>query len=437
MATMGPTEERKRRTEALRGCVIASANGAPDGKLWAQRARQLGVTHMRVTDLFGDSTSQALHNGGDKLGELDAKVRWARDSNVRLWVDLSYVRNLFVKEKVNPYYLGWQDWLPYFREVLWRNFPDTDIRYQDYPTVDCVALAGEPMVLWGNDNPVQQAGSADQYVWSLLQQVEAVRRLGYDGPVAAGGFIHLGADGRGRDAHGDLFDQVARLPEVDVFTTHGYDNPAGDAFRNLARIATQAGKPFILEEVGFNDKADAAKAAKLTAFAQVAFMSGLNGVGLWNIGQYGDFDVRPDTGPQSAAAWLQVVDAVNGRRPAGSGGASPSPTPAPGWTTFSGEATPADTFIAAVTGRALCVGPRSEWGTVTLPVAGQKRVATIPAAVLGDAKPQRTCYPLLKTDGTSDGATVEVWPNKTVVSNIPAGGAVGKRVMPMVYAPLA
>lgn len=436
MATMGPTKDRKRRTEALRGCVIASANGAPDGKLWAQRARQLGVTHMRITDLFGDSTSQALHNGGDKLGELDAKVRWARDANIRLWLDLSYVRNLFVKEKVNPYYLGWQDWLPYFREVLRRPFPDSGIAYQDYPTLDCVALAGEPMVLWGNDNPAQQAGSAEQYVWSLLQQVEAVRRLGYDGPVAAGGFIHLGSDGRGMDAHGDLFNQVARLPEVDVFTTHGYDSPTADAFRNLAQIATQCGKPFILEEVGFNDKADDAKAKKLADFAQVAFMSGLNGVGLWNVGQYGDFDVRPDTGPKSAAAWLQVVDAVNGRRPVGSGGASPAPAPTVEWVTFSGDMTPADTFIASLSGHALCVGPRSEWGTVTLPNDGQKRVATIPPAVLGDSKPQRTCYPLLKTDGSSDGATVEVWPNKTVVANIPAGGR-GKRVMPMMYAPLA
>lgn len=433
MATMGPTEERKRRAEALRGCVIASANGAPDGELWARRARQLGVTHMRITDLFGDSTSQALHNGGDKLGELDSKVRWARDANIRLWLDLSYVRNLFVKEKVNPYYLGWQDWLPYFREVLWRPFPDSDITYQDYPTMDCVALAGEPMVLWGNDNPPQQAGSADQYVWSLLQQTEAVRRLGYDGPVAAGGFIHLGSDGRGRDAHGDLFDQVARLPEVDVFTTHGYDSPTADAFHNLAQIATQAGKPFILEEVGFNDGTDDAKAAKLAAFAQVAFLSGLNGVGLWNIGQYGDFDVRPDTGPKSAAAWLRVVDAVNGRRPAGTGGAA---APAPEWVAFPGDMTPGDTFIAALQGHALCVGPRSEWGTVTLPSVGQKRVATIPAAVLGDARPQRTTYPLLKTDGTSDGATAEVWPNKTVVANIPEGGA-GRRVMPMMYAPLA
>ena len=433
MATMGPTEERKRRTEALRGCVIASANGAPDGKLWAQRARQLGITHMRITDLFGDSTSQALHNGGDKLGELDAKVRWARDANVRLWLDLSYVRNLFVKEKANPYYLGWQDWLPYFREVLLRPFPDSDIAYQDYPTLDCVALAGEPMVLWGNDNPVQQAGSADQYVWSLLQQTEAVRRLGYDGPVAAGGFIHLGSDGRGRDAHGDLFDQVARLPEVDVFTVHGYESPTADAFRNLAQIATQAGKPFILEEVGFKDKTDDAKAANLTSFAEVAFLSGLNGVGLWNIGQYGDFDVRPDTTPKSAAAWLRVVDAVNGRRPV-SAGASPAPTAE--WVTFPGDMTPSDTFIASLSGHALCVGPRSEWGTVTLANVGQKRVATIPAALLGDSKPQRTAYPLLKTDGTSDGATVEVWPNKTVVANIPAGGG-GKRVMPMMYAPLA
>ena len=71
-----------------------------------------------------------------------------------------------------------------------------------------------------------------------------------------------------------------------------------------------------------------------------------------------------------------------------------------------------------------------------MPNVGQKRVATIPSAVLDGSQPQRTCYPLLKTDGTSDGATVEVWPNKTVVANIPAGGG-GKRVMPMMYAPLA
>ena len=71
-----------------------------------------------------------------------------------------------------------------------------------------------------------------------------------------------------------------------------------------------------------------------------------------------------------------------------------------------------------------------------MPNTGQKRVLTIPPEVLGNAKPQRTCYPLPKTDGTSDGATVEVWPNKTVVANIPAGGG-GKRVMPMMYAPLA
>ena len=433
MATMGPTEERKRRTEALRGCVIASANGAPDGELWARRARQLGVTHMRITDLFGDGTAQALNNGGDKLGELDAKVRWARDSNIRLWLDLSYVRNLFIKENANPYYKTWREWLPYFREVLWRDFPDSDVSYQDYPTLDCVALAGEPMVLWGDDNPAQQAGSADQYVWSLLQQVEAVRRLGYDGPIAAGGFIHLGADGRGREAHGDLFDQVARMAEVDVFTAHGYENPTADAFRNLARIATQAGKPLILEEVGFSDKPDDKKAEKLTAFAKVASMSGLNGVGLWNIGQYGDFDVRPDDGPKSAAAWLQVVDAVNARRPVG---ASSAAAGAPSWVMFAGDANGADTFMAAISGHALCVGPRAEWGSVTLPFAGQKRVATIPPAVLGGAKPQRTCYPLLKTDGSSDGGTVEVWPNGTVVSNIPSGGA-GKRVMPMMYAPLA
>ena len=73
---------------------------------------------------------------------------------------------------------------------------------------------------------------------------------------------------------------------------------------------------------------------------------------------------------------------------------------------------------------------------MTIPAVGQKRLATIPAQVLGDRKPQRVCYPLLKTDGSSDGSTVEVWPNKTVVTNVVAGGG-GTRICPMGYAPLA
>lgn len=442
MATLEPSESRRVRTEALRGSVQISAYGAPDGARWATQAAALGGTHMRLTNIFEETTVQAVTNGGDKLGEMDNKVRAAVDAGFRIVVDFSYYRNLLVKEGVNPYILEWPAWLTPMAQILGRRFPGADYDYAHAPEVSAVALSGEPDILWGDDNPIRQAKSADQYLWALRQQVIAVRKLDYDGPVTAGGFNHLNADGPDRGAYGDAVDRLADAPWVDVLTFHGYDEPGKlkSGISKFVDVAQAGGKLALMEECGFNsdNTSDAARAAKFRALVPCVAASGLSGVGLWNVGDYNGFDVRA-THPEAMKAWNEVVAAmpVLGRAgaaaPASGGGAAPTPTL---WEVFAGDATPGDAFIAAVEGNAVCVGPRSEWGTVTIPAVGQKRLCTIPAAVLGARKPQRTIYPLLKTDGTSDGSTVEVWPNKTVVTNVvPNGG--GKRICPMMYAPLA
>lgn len=441
MATLEPSESRRVRTEALRGSVQISAYGAPDGARWATQAAALGGTHMRLTNIFEESTAQASANGGDKLGEMDNKVRAAVDAGFRIIIDFSYYRNLLIKEKVNPYFLEWPAWLSPMAQILGRQFPGADCDYAHAPEVSAVALSGEPDILWGDDNPTQQAKSADQYLWALRQQVIAVRKLDYDGPVTAGGFNHLNSDGPDRGAYGDAVDRLARAPWVDALTFHGYDEPAKlkPGVAKFVDVAQSGGKLALMEECGFNsdNTTDAARAAKFRALVPCIAASGLSGVGLWNVGDYNGFDVRP-THPEAMKAWKEVVAAmpVLGRggavEPASGGGATPAPT---SWSTFNGDATPGDTFIAALEGNALCVGPRSEWGTVTIPAVGQKRLCTIPAGVLGDRKPQRTSYPLLKTDGMSDGSTVEVWPNKTVITNVVGGGG-GKRICPMMYAPL-
>ena len=441
MATLEPSESRRVRTEALRGSVQISAYGAPDGARWATQAAALGGTHMRLTNIFEESTAQASANGGDKLGEMDNKVRAAVDAGFRIIIDFSYYRNLLIKEKVNPYFLEWPAWLSPMAQILGRQFPGADCDYAHAPEVSAVALSGEPDILWGDDNPTQQAKSADQYLWALRQQVIAVRKLDYDGPVTAGGFNHLNSDGPDRGAYGDAVDRLARAPWVDALTFHGYDEPAKlkPGVAKFVDVAQSGGKLALMEECGFNsdNTTDAARAAKFRALVPCIAASGLSGVGLWNVGDYNGFDVRP-THPEAMKAWKEVVAAmpVLGRggavEPASGGGATPAPT---SWSTFNGDATPGDAFIAALEGNALCVGPRSEWGTVTIPAVGQKRLCTIPAGVLGDRKPQRTSYPLLKTDGMSDGSTVEVWPNKTVVTNVVGGGG-GKRICPMMYAPL-
>ena len=442
MATLEPSESRRVRTEALRGSVQISAYGAPDGARWATQAAALGGTHMRLTNVFEETTAQAVTNGGDKLGEMDNKVRAAVDAGFRIVVDFSYYRNLLVKEGVNPYLLEWPAWLTPMAQILGRRFPGADYDYAHAPEVSAVALSGEPDILWGDDNPIRQAKSADQYLWALRQQVIAVRKLDYDGPVTAGGFNHLNADGPDRGAYGDAVDRLADAPWVDALTFHGYDEPAKlkAGISKFVDVAQAGGKLALMEECGFNsdNTSDAARAAKFRALAPCVAASGLSGVGLWNVGDYNGFDVRA-THPEAMKAWNEVVAAmpVLGRAgaaaPASGGGAAPTPT---SWVVFAGDATPGDAFIAALEGNALCVGPRSEWGTVTIPTVGQKRLCTIPPAVLGDRKPQRTVYPLLKTDGTSDGSTVEVWPNKTVVTNVVANGG-GKRICPMMCAPLA
>ena len=441
MATLEPSESRRVRTEALRGSVQISAYGAPDGARWATQAAALGGTHMRLTNIFEESTAQASANGGDKLGEMDNKVRAAVDAGFRIIIDFSYYRNLLIKEKVNPYFLEWPAWLSPMAQILGRQFPGADCDYAHAPEVSAVALSGEPDILWGDDNPTQQAKSADQYLWALRQQVIAVRKLDYDGPVTAGGFNHLNSDGPDRGAYGDAVDRLARAPWVDALTFHGYDEPAKlkPGVAKFVDVAQSGGKLALMEECGFNsdNTTDAARAAKFRALVPCIAASGLSGVGLWNVGDYNGFDVRP-THPEAMKAWKEVVAAmpVLGRggavEPASGGGATPAPT---SWSTFNGDATPGDAFIAALEGNALCVGPRSEWGTVTIPTVGQKRLCTIPAGVLGDRKPQRTSYPLLKTNGMSDGSTVEVWPNKTVITNVVDGGG-GKRICPMMYAPL-
>lgn len=442
MATLEPSESRRVRTEELRGSVQISAYGAPDGARWATQASALGGTHMRLTNIFEGSTVQAVNNGGDKLGEMDNKVRAAVDAGFRIIIDFSYYRNLLIKEKVNPYFLEWPAWLTPMAQILGRRFPGTDYDYAHAPEVSAVALAGEPDILWGDNNPVQMAKSADQYLWAVRQQAIAVRKLDYDGPVTAGGFNHLNSDGPDRAAYGDAVDRLALEPWVDALTFHGYDEPAKlkPGITKFADVAQSGGKLALMEECGFDstNTADSARAAKFRTLASCIAASGVSGVGLWNVGDYNGFDVRA-THPEAMKAWNEVVAAmpVLGRAgavaPAAGGGSTPTPTV---WSTFNGDATPGDVFIAALEGNALCVGPRSEWGTVTVPMVGQRRLCTIPSAVLGDRKPQRASYPLLKTDGTSDGATVEVWPNKTVVTNVPANGG-GRRVCPMMYAPLA
>lgn len=444
MATLEPSESRRVRTEALRGSVQISAYGAPNGARWAVQAAALGGTHMRLTNIFEESTAQAARNGGDKLGEMDNKVRAAVDAGFRIVVDFSYYRNLLIKERVNPYFLEWSAWLSPMAQILGRQFPGADYDYAHAPEVSAVALSGEPDILWGDNNPVQQAKSPDQYLWAIRQQAIAVRKLDYDGPVTAGGFNHLNADGADRGAYGDAVDRLARVPWVDALTFHGYDEPAKlkPGIGRFVDVAQSGGKLALMEECGFNsdNTADSARAEKFRALVPCVAASGLSGLGLWNVGDYNGFDVR-DTHPEAMKAWNEVVAAlpVLGRAraaaPASGGGAAPAPAPTQ-WVTFTGDATPGDVFIASLEGNALCVGPRSEWGTVTVPAVGQKRLCTIPAEVLGSRKPQRTIYPLLKTDGTSDGATIEVWPNKTVVTNVPTNGG-GRRVAPMMYAPLA
>lgn len=341
-ASISPHKWRTLKAKKVaRGMVEASAYGSPDADRWLNDALALRINTLRLTNLFEESSTAAFANAGDKLGEQDRKVKAALSAGMDIVVDLSWIRNLLVKEGINPYFLSERELKPYVEIALQQPFPDGSGRtYAQAPEVAYVGLWGEPLAEYGDDNPVQQAKSASQLRRAYQTLARVVRDLGYDGPIAAGGFNHLSDDGKGADG-GLQIDKIAGLPEIDILTIHGYgDQHHVETTARLYATAAWAHrncKPCVLEEIGFaaeDFNSDSLRALEFTKLATAVRFSSVDGIGLWNIGQYNGYDVRPAGQPKAAAAWRDAVAALpvpmRGGVAVAASSSTPSPSPAPG-----------------------------------------------------------------------------------------------------------
>ena len=303
-----PPADGPDRFDEGRKLVIASAHGAQDADEWVAHAQSAGVTVMRLTDIVETGLEDCLSDPGARYEEMDSRARAAVDAGMGIVLDMSFIRDAAIRAGRNPYRTDF-DWEPYITSLLTRPFPTGDT-YGTSEHVVYVSLPGEPRVDWGDD-PNARADSAEDLIAFYQRLARLVRRAAVDRPLAAAGFIHHTADGNGTDAGLDIT-AVYSLVEVDVCTTHAYDQDSLDALLMLARYAHALGKPFILEEMGRDaqERPEDEMADWLARLQKACATAGVDGIGVWDIEQSRGFDVRPPQYPLTAAAVRRMVDAV-------------------------------------------------------------------------------------------------------------------------------
>ena len=303
-----PAPDGPDRFDQGRKLVIASPQGAQDADEWVAEARNTGVTVMRLTDVVASSLEDCLNDPERKYEQMDSKARAAVDAGMGIVLDLSFIRDAAIRVGRNPYRTDF-DWEPYVTSLLTRPFPAGGT-YGTSEHVIYISLPGEPHVDWGDD-PNEKADSAEDLIAFYQRLARVVRRAGVDRPLAAAGFVQHTADGNGTEAGLDIT-AVYSLVEVDVCTTHAYDQESLDALLMLTRYAHALGKPFIMEETGrdASDRSDAERADWLARVQKACATAGVDGVGVWEIEQSRGFDVQPPQHPLTAAAVRRMVDAV-------------------------------------------------------------------------------------------------------------------------------
>ena len=303
-----PAPDGPDRFDQGRKLVIASPQGAQDADEWVAEARNTGVTVMRLTDVVASSLEDCLNDPERKYEQMDSKARAAVDAGMGIVLDLSFIRDAAIGAGCNPYRTDF-DWEPYVASLLTRPFPAGGT-YGTSEHVVYISLPGEPHVDWGED-PNEKADSAEDLIAFYQRLARVVRRAGVDRPLAAAGFVQHTADGNGTEAGLDIT-AVYSLVEVDVCTTHAYDQESLDALLMLTRYAHALGKPFIMEETGrdASDRSDAERTDWLVRVQKACATAGVDGVGVWEIEQSRGFDVQPPQHPLTAAAVRRMVDAV-------------------------------------------------------------------------------------------------------------------------------
>jgi mannan endo-1,4-beta-mannosidase len=267
-----------------------------------------------------DGTRPVYNDGPDGLQRLDYVLKSARDKGIRLVIPLTnnwgdfggmdqYVRwrggTHHDDFYTDPVIRGWfKDWIGH---VLERTNTLTGVKYKDDPTVMAWELANEPRCGGSGALPRSAActeqtllGWADD-VTRYIHSVDAKHLVG----VGDEGFLcsdRSSSDWTINCADGVDSAALAALPGVDLASFHLYPDHWGkDAawgtqwIRSHVQIANRIGKPVMLGEFGFKDKATRNVVYK--AWTDEAVRSGIDGFLYWILsglqdggGNYPDYD---------------------------------------------------------------------------------------------------------------------------------------------------
>ncbi|MEV2239913.1 cellulase family glycosylhydrolase [Micromonospora sp. NPDC049891] len=229
---------------------------------------------------YWDGEKPAFNDGPDGLQRLDYVLYAARQAGVRVVIPLTnnwrdfggidqYVRWRGAEHHddfyTDPVIRGWyRDWVSH---LLNRVNPLTGTAYKDDPTIMAWELANEPRCKGSGVYPASPRCSTDTITtWAdeMSRHIKSVDRRHLVG-VGDEGFFCDGADaGHWTVNCGEGVDSVAlsRLPAVDVLGYHLYpDHWGNDADWSVRwierhnREAERIGKPAVLGEFGWHDKA--------------------------------------------------------------------------------------------------------------------------------------------------------------------------------------
>lgn len=260
--TPRPTATPTPLSTTLYGASVLFALDHPDRDTDA--AVSAGLNTIRIVNFLDESGSDPYDAW--RWSRVDTLIAAAKARGLRVILDLSTYRNQRRNQGLDPY----GDWSAFLSFVGDRYRAETAIAYY--------ALAGEP--------EVSEASELVAFYGRATTQLHAADA---DTPVSSGGLLQYGWNSG--------IDWQAIFRAVDVPAVHVYSTKDEAAVQTLASYAQSLGKPFVIEEFGFNQlEGDAQRAADFDRVYALA--SSVNaGVAFWNLGpQIGDsYDVNTQT----------------------------------------------------------------------------------------------------------------------------------------------
>jgi mannan endo-1,4-beta-mannosidase len=253
---------------------------------------------------YWDGTRPAYNDGPDGLAHLDYVLKAARDAGIRLIIPLTnnwrdfggmdqYVRwrggNFHDDFYTDPVIRGWyKDWISH---LLNRVNTLTGVAYKDDPTVMAWELGNEPRCGGSGVYPRSpNCTAATLTAWAdeisrHIKSVDAKHLVGSGDE----GFLcsePASTDWTRNCADGVDSYALASLPAIDLMSFHLYPDHWGktpawgtDWIREHIRLASQAGKPAMLGEMGFRDKAT--RNVVFKQWTDAAVSGGIDGFLYW------------------------------------------------------------------------------------------------------------------------------------------------------------